>query len=186
MRQLAQLPQLLARRDWKAAEALLRKAAVAGAPAAVFYNLAKVLEMRGKTADIAPWLEKAVAADPRHPNAWFELGRARMDLNGDLPGAEAAFSRAVDLEPDDADAWRNLARLRLRLGNWAGCAEALVHLPEDAETLPMAYRVACERSEDTEALRARLLSDRALRPAALKALTRVAKGQLPLRLPQAR
>lgn len=183
---LAQLPRLLARQDWTGAEALLRKAAVKGASAPVFYNLAKVLEMQGKGREMAPWLEKAVAADPRHVNAWFELGRLRMDVVEDLPGAEAAFAKVVALGADDADAWRNLARLRLRMADWRGCAAALAHLPEDRETLPMSYRVACERGEDAKELRARMLADPTLRPAALKALTRVAKGTLPLRLPQAR
>lgn len=175
------LARLLSRADWKGAEALLRRAAGRpGATAAVFYNLAKVLEVQGRSHQMRPWLQKAVESDPNHADAWFELGRALMAT--DFPGAEAAFARSVALKPD-ADCWRNLARLRLRLQDWDGCLEALRHLPEDAETLPMAYRVACETGAVATDLRDRMLCDPALRPEALKALTRVAHGTLPLKLP---
>lgn len=176
------LPQLIAAQDWPAAERMLRRmAAQKGAPASVFYNLAKVLDQMGQGAKMLPWLRRAVATDPQYQHAWFELGRALM--RDDPAQAAAAFARAAALDPADQDCWRNLARLRLRLGDWAGCAAALAHLPADGETAILSYRLACETGNATAQQRSALLADKALRPAALKALTRVAKGSLPLRLP---
>ncbi len=176
---LSALPAMLARADWPAAEALLRRAAVDSAPAAVFYNLAKVLEMQGKP-DRAAWLDRAVARDPHHAAAWFELGRARIETPA---AALTAFHRAADLAPDDRDAWRMVLRLALRLCDWPRLAAALAHLPTDAETRVAAYRLLAETGRATAADRAALLSDPAMRPEAIKALTRVARGTIPLRLP---
>ena len=184
MTQMASLAHCLARADWPAAEAILRKAAKApDADAATLYNLARVLDITGQTAEARTWLERAVAKDPAHADAWFELGRSL--IADDLEAAERAFAHSARLRPA-ADCWRYLARLRLRLCDWAGCAEALLHLPKDAETLTMSYRVASETGADTKTLRAQMLDDASTRPDALKALTRVARGSLPLRMPQAR
>ncbi|SEQ91499.1 hypothetical protein [Thalassovita taeanensis] len=178
---LSSLPRLLAAENWPAAEKLLRRAAGhKNAPAQVFYNLAKVIEAQGGAGLF--WLKRAVRADPRYAVAWFELGRGLIDAR-DLPGAEAAFAKAALLDPSDAEAWRNLLRLRLRLSDWARARGALGHLPEDMETRLAAYRIAAELGEDVTNLRAALLADPAIRPEAIKALTRTAKGQVPLRFP---
>lgn len=182
MVQLVKLPQLLAAEDWSAAEKLLRRAAGAkGAGAQVFYNLAKVIEMRGGGAKRIAWLKKAVAADARYGAAWFELGRAQIEA-GDWAAAEMAFARALALDPADVDARINLARLRLRLGDWTGARVACAGLAETGEVLAILYRAACELGEDAADLQDRLLADPAERVRALKALTRVAKGSVPLRL----
>ncbi len=143
MKILSELPKLLDGGEWAQAEKILRTAAgQRGAGAHVFYNLAKVLEAQDKEEDTLPWLRKAVAADPKHALAWYELGRCKMSRN--LSEAEFAFRTAARLLPGDPDCWRNLARVRFRLEDWQGCAAALQELPEDDETLSMAYRVTCE------------------------------------------
>jgi tetratricopeptide (TPR) repeat protein len=181
---LQALPALIARRDWPAAERLLRRAARrAEAPAAVFYNLAKVLEAQGKTEQRLAWLARATAADPAHADAWFETGRARLDA-GDLAGAEAAFARAAALQPQARDAWAMLLRLRLRLARWREAREALARAGDlGGEGKIAAFRIACELGEPAAAERAAMLADPGLRPAALRALAQTARGRLPLRLP---
>jgi tetratricopeptide (TPR) repeat protein len=149
----------------------------------VYYNLAKVLEAQGRKMEMLPWLERAVQKAPSHADAWFELGRVLMAT--DLVAAEEAFTRSVGLKPAE-DCWRNLARLRLRLCDWEGCAVALAQLPGDTETRTIAYRVACELGHDVRQMRAQLLAEASIRPDALKALTRVSRGSLPLKFPQAR
>ncbi|SMX44977.1 Tetratricopeptide repeat protein [Actibacterium lipolyticum] len=179
---LSQLPRLLQQQDWPAAERLLRRAAKdKAATAAVFYNLGKVLEAAGKPAQTAAWYRKAVAKDPNHANAWFELGRAQL-ANHDFAGAEGAFAKAAALSPDDGDALLNLARIRLRLGKWDTARAAWAQLPESAERTAAMYRIAAELGAPTAELRRALLADPAARATALKALTRTAKGSLPLRL----
>ncbi len=127
------------------------------------------------------WLKRAVAADARYGVAWFELGRAQIEA-GDWAAAEQAFSWALALDPVDADARINLARLRLRLGDWMGARAACEGLAETGEVLAILYRAVCELGEDASDLQDRLLADPTERVRALKALTRVAKGSVPLRL----
>lgn len=180
---LSALPRMLSAQDWPAAERLLRRAAKAkGAPAAVFYNLAKVLEAQGKLAQRETWLRRALALDPRHAAAWFELGRVLLD-DACLREAEGAFAHALRLDPADREARGLLLRLRLRLCDWQGATEALDGLPDTPQTRAARYRIAAETGQPTEGLRAALLSDAQARPEALKAMTRVARGSLPLRLP---
>lgn len=182
MPDISTLPRLLADADWPAAERLLRRAARPAAPAAVFYNLAKVLEAQGKTGQMAHWLGRAVAADPGHAHAWFELGRCHHAA-GDATTALAAFRKAAALAPADGEAWRMVLRLALRLCAWDVAEAALGHLPDGPETAAARYRVLAETGRAGPQERAALLADPARRPEALKALTRVARGTLPLRLP---
>ena len=166
----ADLPRLLAARDWEAAERVLRRAARrADAPAAVHYNLAKVLEAAERPGRAAA-LERAVRADPRHRDAWFELGRARQE--GDPEGAREAFARAGAL--GDAEGARMAARLALRLGRWE---EALAAPGDDEEARVIRWRAAAELGQAPDPA--------ALPPGAagLRAMVRVAKGRLPMGRP---
>ncbi|MHC0053471.1 tetratricopeptide repeat protein [Actibacterium sp. D379-3] len=180
---LSTLQAKLAAQDWAGAERLLRRAAQdRRAPAQVFYNLGKVLEAAGKPQQSGPWYRKAVAGDPAYALAWFELGRWAVAAD-DLALAEKAFAKAVDLAPEDADAWRNLGRVRLRLGQWAAARIAWARFA-DGEARSALYRIAAELGEDVQDLQRGLLADPALRPEAMKALTRVARGRVPLRFPK--
>lgn len=183
MTDLRALPHLIQTRDWPRAEALLRAAAdQPNAPAEVFYNLAKVLEARGKWTDAGPWLDRAVAARDGYANAWFELGRWAVDT-GEYPKAFGAFQRAVALDPDDSDARRNLGRVALRLGEW-DVAQTAFTGETDVEAQIALYRAATERGEDARSQLADLLARTDARPAVFKAMTRTAKGRVPLRLPR--
>lgn len=182
MKDIHSLPGLLATQDWPAAERVLRRLAKGKAPAPeVFYNLAKVLEASGKNDQRVYWLERALAAHPRYGVAWFELGRAALQ-SGALAQAQNAFQHAVDLMPSDADARRNLGRIALRRGDWAVAETCFATLP-DLEAQIAIYRLRAETGQASKALRDALLAQPGARPAVLKALTRAAKGSLPLILP---
>ncbi|QFT98649.1 Anaphase-promoting complex, cyclosome, subunit 3 [Roseovarius sp. THAF8] len=185
MADLSRLPALLQAEDWAAAERLLRRAANAkSAPAEVFYNLAKVLEESGKSGQRVQWLRRAVLRRSDYAKAWFELGRAELEAL-DLRAAHRAFDKAHKLDPGDSDARRMFARLCLRLGQWDK-AETAFGNAEDAEARLARYRIAAETGRSTRADRHALLLDQSLRPQALKALTRTAKGAIPLNLCQFR
>ncbi len=175
------LPALLASSDWGSAERLLRRAAQrAGAGADVFYNLALVLDRAGKGAQSGAWLLRAVARRPDYAAAWFELGRWRLDAR-DLWGARHAFACAGTLDPADADARRNLGRVALRLGRWDEAARTFAGA-DDAEARIARYRIAAETGEDARPLLDRLLAGGAPRQAVLTAMTRTARGRIPLHL----
>ncbi|MFT6773061.1 MAG: tetratricopeptide (TPR) repeat protein [Paracoccaceae bacterium] len=178
---LSPLPQMLAAADWRGAEALLRRAAAdRRAPAAVHYNLAKVLVEGGKPAQAGIWFRRAVTAAPDHAAAWFEYGRWAVD-RGDLPLASAAFAKAAALAPDDADARRNLGRVALRLGDWPRALAAWQALGDDPEAAAGRYQAQTELHGATmDAARALLRAQR--NAAGLQAITRTARGALPFDL----
>ncbi len=177
-----ELSHALAARDWPKAERLLRRVvARAGAPASAHYNLGKVLFEQGKTAPAIMALRRAVATDPNHQAAWFELGRAAL-LVPDLSLAGAAFSKAALLDPQDADARINAARVALRRGLWQ---DALTHAEGamSGDAALIRYRALAERGDKAAAdALAALLSDRGRRADVLTAMTRTARGRIPLNL----
>lgn len=176
------LTTALRARDWPQAEVLLRPhAARPDAPVAILFNLGKVLLEQARPTEAADWLTRATARQPGHAGAWFELGRARLGT-GDLAGAAEGFGQALRLDPDDADARRNLGRIALRLGDWDRAAACFAQATDD-EALIARYRIACETGKDARGLRDQMLARADLRPQAIKALVRVARGSVPLRMP---
>ncbi|WP_158585618.1 tetratricopeptide repeat protein [Pseudooceanicola sediminis] len=176
----------LAHGDWPLAERLLMRAAHKGKPpAAVLYNLGRVMMEQGKWGPARTWLRRALARDKGHAKAWFELGRVELEL-GDLDAAGAAFGRVLGLTPGDSDARINLGRIVLRLGRYEELRAVLQPLAgRDVEVDGMLYRAAAElRLPEAEALRRDLWrrDGRGERAAALRALTRASKGCLPLDL----
>ncbi len=185
MAKLDDLPRLIQSQDWSSAERVLRKAAQGkSASAEIFYNLAKVLEQVGKPEQRAAWLKRAVARRPDYALAWFELGCIALE-DGESDAALKAYQKAWEADPSDSDARRMVARLSLRLGRWEDARNALQE-DQDTEALMLRYRIAAEMGDATPALRDGLLQDAASRPEALRTLTRVAKGSIPLSLPQLR
>ena len=186
MADLSALPRLLANGDWSAAERVLRRAAAGrGASAAVFYNLAKVLEAQEKHTQRQTWLARALSCDPNYGLAWYEMARVLVDAQA-LDGAEHALGRAAHLLPNDADVALMLAQIRLRAGNWLGARQALGvfdSAPEPPDRVDLLrYRIACELGEDATAQRQSLLARPHLRPSVLQALTRTGRGVLPLNI----
>jgi hypothetical protein len=87
--------------------------------------------------------------DPRAALASFELGRLRMELLGDLPGAVSALKQSIALAPsgvfrEDADACLATAYARMR--DHARCEEArrtyLARYPEGTHAAEMSA-LAC-------------------------------------------
>jgi tetratricopeptide (TPR) repeat protein len=50
--------------------------------------------------------EEAISADPRHLNAWMNMGVAKRQSLGDNEGATAAWKRYLEIDPNSADASR--------------------------------------------------------------------------------
>ena len=57
--------------------------------------------------DAVRWLERATATDPRNAEAWYDLGRARMQ-QGNFRTAMDALRQSLALRPTDARALDNL------------------------------------------------------------------------------
>jgi cytochrome c-type biogenesis protein CcmH/NrfG len=105
-------PLMAAGRPSEAVESL-RAAMKIGIPDPTGLALASVtLTHAGLPQEALPLLLKATEANPRHVDAWFNLGGVRQFL-GDIDGAQAAYERAIDLAGQPyVPAHHALARLR--------------------------------------------------------------------------
>ncbi len=184
--QVESLQRALAAANWPAAETMLRRAARhRDAPASVFYNLGQVLARLGRAGQSGPWYRKAVAADPRHADAWCEYA-AWLAGRGETGPALAAWQRAVALRPDHRATLRGRARLALRAGLWTEARATWQALAGDGDATGEAalalLRIALETGDpEATARRCRLVARPELRPALLKTITRTARGAVPLR-----
>jgi tetratricopeptide (TPR) repeat protein len=66
----------------------------------------------------------AANAKPVDWTRWNDYGIGLL-LQGDLKGAEAAFTNVTRIAPDNPDGWVNIGRARLLEGNLAGAREVL-------------------------------------------------------------
>ncbi len=189
--QAESLQRAIAAADWPAAEAMLRRAAGRrDAPASVLYNLGQVLTRLGRAGQSGLWYRKALAADPRHADAWCEYA-AWLAVRGETGPALAAWERAIALRPDHRATLLGYARLALRAGLWtearaawltvAGESDATGDGDATGEAALALLRIALETGDpEAPALRRRLAARPELRPALLKTITRTARGAAPL------
>ena len=68
--------------------------------------------------------ELALAVNPLHPKAWFDLGYSCMKL-GDSQAALQAFTRVTQICPQHREAWNNVAALSMRSNQWSTAFSAL-------------------------------------------------------------
>ncbi len=81
------------------------------------------------TIKVAPSGGKATAGGPvagATRERWNDYGIGLL-LQGDIRGAEAAFTRVTELEPTYADGWVNVARVRIQEGDMGGAETMLRH-----------------------------------------------------------
>ncbi|MBI4471712.1 MAG: tetratricopeptide repeat protein, partial [Acidobacteria bacterium] len=73
----------------------------------------------------APRMEKAqTVLDKADWERWNDYGIGLL-LQGDLKGAEAAFTRATEIDPANVDGWVNIGRARVQEGNMDGARQVL-------------------------------------------------------------
>ena len=67
-----------------------------------------------------------IAFDRNEWQRWNDYGIGLL-LQGDLKGAEAAFTKITERDPSNPDGWVNVGRVRLQEGNLTAAKEALEH-----------------------------------------------------------
>jgi tetratricopeptide (TPR) repeat protein len=72
-----------------------------------YYKEGLAFKQQGKTAEAITALEAAVAANPKHGQAWASLG-SLYKLNKDLPKSIDAYEHATALITKNKDIWENL------------------------------------------------------------------------------
>ena len=112
-RQLEQQAQgSLQRGDWEGAERSYRLLVQRRSTnPAVYTNLAALLAMQRRSAELEPLLRQALALQPGDPVVHNNLGQVLVQ-RGELQQAEACFQEAVQLDPAYPQALTNLANLR--------------------------------------------------------------------------
>lgn len=118
------------------------------------YQLANILHASGDLAGALHSLEKAVARDPGHAQAWNMMG-AINGMAGQHQAAANNFHKALALQPHATETRLNLAHASLQLRQWEAaaeqCAETLRENPDSAEAWSMLGRSFTERGQHTEA-----------------------------------
>jgi predicted O-linked N-acetylglucosamine transferase (SPINDLY family) len=118
-------------------------------------NLAVFLGRRNRLDDIAPLLERSVAAHPDQPRLWNSLGLLYL-WQARLSEAEDALGRAVALQPDYGDALANLGTVHANRGDPAEATlwfrRALAEDPDNADIhsnllFNLLHSPACSREE---------------------------------------
>lgn len=84
--------------------------------ASLHNDLGTLLVQKGFPKDAAVEFERAVDADKRFHQAWYNLGTLRA-MNGDTDGARAALAKTVDLKPGHPQALFHLGLIEEGLGN---------------------------------------------------------------------
>jgi tetratricopeptide (TPR) repeat protein len=78
----------------------------------------KVIPRGAPLPETKPFLDKSVR------ERWNDYGIGLL-LQGDLKGAEAAFTRVTQMEPEYADGWVNIARAQIQEGNMEEAEQVL-------------------------------------------------------------
>ncbi len=81
--------------------------------AADWFNLAYLLERRGRPVDAEPAFRRALALDPRFDRAWYGLGLALIG-RGRIEEAVAALKRNTELQPMSPFGWYHLAHAHVQ------------------------------------------------------------------------
>jgi tetratricopeptide (TPR) repeat protein len=79
---------------------------------------------RSKPAEAEKELEKAVGIYPKYGNAWFDLGRARLQQQADI-AARDAFLKAIDADDKLIGPWLELGNMAVSRQNWPDAARCL-------------------------------------------------------------
>lgn len=115
----------LQRRDYSSARRLLARAIEQGASdASTFLEYAMLVrDTRGKPAEVRAWLEKAAAANPRHPEVQFLLGLMAASRD-DPTEAIRRYRAALDADPRQSSFWHALAMTYVETGQRSEAAMA--------------------------------------------------------------
>jgi tetratricopeptide (TPR) repeat protein len=102
-----------------------------------YYKQGLAYKAEGKPDQAIEALERAVAANPRHYNAWASLGNLYKTAKSDVPRAVAAYEHAVEGLKKDKVVWENLGVAYFRNNQNDQALKALVTAsaldPNDAD-----------------------------------------------------
>ncbi|MBI2681285.1 MAG: tetratricopeptide repeat protein [Candidatus Solibacter usitatus] len=88
-------------------------------------------------------LQRALALDPRDPEAWYYLGICQRRLDRD-DAAAASFEKATSLNPSHSDAWLEYGRLLYDTGAYQKAGPALATTIKLRPNLAIAYNLMAQ------------------------------------------
>ena len=191
-RQTQSVPQLVAgfqaavaRQDWEAARSAGRQLArQLPDNASVAYNLGLAEKSAGAAEAAIAAFERALALDPDHHNARFELAGSLTET-AKLAEARAHLETYLAQNPDDADARLNLGRILLRLDQPAAALACLekANAPHPTDDTAIALATALRdlgRLDEAQALLDQLPATPDAAALRLKVMTQGARGRFSL------
>ncbi len=153
---------LVARKDWAAAESVLRKMQEMNpGDTWTIHLLVVALAQQEKWDTVEAFLQDSVEANPEVPDLWVERGNAYLASGdpGNISEASFAFTQALRLHKDYYRALRGLLEVQLLTGNPGAalglCDRLLARRPDDPDILARkAYILAQSPGRNNEALTA--------------------------------
>jgi tetratricopeptide (TPR) repeat protein len=124
-----------------AMEGVTTSATSAGAPkdAKKSFDRGLAASKKGKPEDGAKEFEAAVKAYPQYADAWYELGRARLEMKA-ADSAHEAFAKAMEIDPKLVGPQVELGLMAGQKHDWAESAKYLDRaLQLDPEDYPAAW-----------------------------------------------
>ena len=142
-----QLSGLYAQRDKLASALRVCQEALAHSPPdsalyRIYFTLGHLYHAQGRIEEAEAALERTLALEPAHAQAYNNLGNLHLEKN-DLQQAATAYQQALAVAPDFAEAHYNLGRLYAQQKVWAKAvrqyqAPCVRILPTPERTMPLA------------------------------------------------
>jgi tetratricopeptide (TPR) repeat protein len=128
---------LIEARDYRAAEAQLRRSLELSDDPDTWFNVARAALLGGNTENAAQAVQHALAKRPRDPAYLLQLGRTHL-ARGDTQSAIDAVQKSIDSWPRDPEAWALLGSIHAQRGDWPAVVEvsnrALEANPNDLQS----------------------------------------------------
>jgi GWxTD domain-containing protein len=101
-------------------------------------------------------LERIIALNPSHPDAWYRLGLLRQTYYSDVGGAADAFLKQLETYPAHAAARQQLLESHMAAGDWRGAARSgeliLERAPDVLEAYPYVAAAHWKLGENERAM----------------------------------
>jgi tetratricopeptide (TPR) repeat protein len=108
---------LIEAREYRAAEAQLRRSLELSDDPDTWFNIARAALLSGNKEAAAEALQRALAKRPRDPAYLLQLGRTQL-AQGDARGAIDAVQRSIEAWPRAPEAWAFLGSIHAQRGDW--------------------------------------------------------------------
>ena len=102
---------------------------------------AHIYWMQGRTQEVISLLRKAIAVNPKHPAAYYNLGNALLGGGDDLQAAIVYYRKAIAIDPNHPEVYVNLGNALRKQGDLQGAIDAYYQALAIKPTNPELYYI---------------------------------------------